>query len=58
MEEYDEDLKKEVLSNTKTLEKSLEKLELETFLSGKYDLNNAIITIHPRCWWYRISRLG
>ena len=45
--EFDEDIKKEILKTTKNLEKDFEKLELETFLSEKYDLNNAIITIHP-----------
>ena len=29
------------------LEKSIEKLEINTLLSGKYDINNAIITLHP-----------
>ena len=36
-----------LLKNTKKIEKELEKLELETLLSGKYDENNAIVTIHP-----------
>ena len=45
--EPDEELIKEILKNTKKLEKSLEKLELTTLLSGKYDSNNAIVTIHP-----------
>ena len=35
-EEYDEELNKD-----------FEKLELETLLNGKYDANNAIVTIHP-----------
>lgn len=29
------------------LEKDIEKLEINTLLSGKYDNNNAIITLHP-----------
>ena len=45
--EYDEDLAKEVLSKTAELSGKIEKLELATFLSGKYDRNNAILTIHP-----------
>ena len=45
--EFDEELANEILSNTKKQQKALEKLELETLLSGKYDSNNAIITIHP-----------
>lgn len=45
--EMDETLAKEVLKNTTKLEKDLEKLELETLLSGKFDKNNAIMTLHP-----------
>jgi len=45
--EEDSDLVKELLKNTKVLEHDLEKLEIETLLSGKYDKNNAIITLHP-----------
>ena len=45
--EPDEELIKEILKNTKKLEKNLEKLELTTLLSGKYNNNNAIVTIHP-----------
>ena len=40
-------MKKEILNNTKIASDKVEKLELQTFLSGKYDKNNAIVTIHP-----------
>ena len=45
--EPDEEIAKEILKNTKKVEKDFEKLELSTLLSGKYDSNNAIVTIHP-----------
>lgn len=43
--EYDEELANEIISSN--LEKELEKFELQTLLSGKYDNNNAILTLHP-----------
>ncbi len=45
--EPDEDIVKEIIKNTHKLEKDLEKFEVEILLSGKYDSNNAIVTIHP-----------
>ena len=45
--EYDEDLEKEIVLSTNNIEKEIEKLEVSTLLSGKYDSNNAIITLHP-----------
>ena len=45
--EEDEELAKELLKSTDILEKDIEKLEITTLLSGKYDNNNAILTIHP-----------
>ena len=45
--EEDEALTKELLHNTFELKKEIDKLEITTLLSGKYDINNAIITIHP-----------
>ena len=45
--EYDADLAKELISNTQKLEKKFDNLEVQTLLSGKYDANNAILTIHP-----------
>lgn len=45
--EKDEELIDELIKNTNSLEKSIEKLEIETLFSGKYDNNNAIITLHP-----------
>lgn len=45
--EDDDALATELLKNTKKLEKSLREFEIEILLSGKYDSNNAIITLHP-----------
>ena len=45
--EEDEELAKDLLKSTDTLEKDIEKLEITSLLSGKYDNNNAILTIHP-----------
>ena len=47
MVEFDEALKKELLNNTKKLEKNIEDLKIATLLSDKYDQNNAILTLHP-----------
>ena len=47
MQEFDEEIKKEILKNTKKIVKDIEKLELQKMLSGKFDKNNAILTIHP-----------
>ena len=46
-DEPDEEIEKDILKNTKKLEKDIEKLEIETLFSNKYDDNNAIVTIHP-----------
>ena len=45
--EHDEDLEKQLNALTRAAEKSIEKFEIQTLLSGKYDKNNAIITLHP-----------
>lgn len=45
--EPDDEMTKEVIKSTSFMEKQIEKLEITTLLSGKYDNNNAIITIHP-----------
>ena len=46
IEENDESLLDEVKSGYKTLCENLEAMKLETMLSGKYDKNSAIITLH------------
>lgn len=45
--EEDQEMAEELLKNTIKVEKDIEKLELEILLSGKFDKNNAIITLHP-----------
>lgn len=45
--EEDKELVKELFIHTRSLEHDLEKFEIETLLSGKYDNNNAIVTLHP-----------
>ena len=45
--EDDKSIEGEISSNTKKIEKEIEKFELQTLLSGKYDSNNAILTLHP-----------
>ena len=45
--EPDEQLELEVIQSTKQLEKDINELEVKTLLSGKYDQNNAILTLHP-----------
>jgi len=46
-EENDEELLKETEESLNATMAVLEQFELETLLSGKYDSNNAIISIHP-----------
>lgn len=38
---------KDIIETTKIVEDQIEKVQLETLLSGKYDKNNAILTLHP-----------
>ena len=45
--ENDQEVAKDILKSTLKLENEIEKLQLETLLSGKYDKNNAILTLHP-----------
>lgn len=56
--EYDEDIKKEIIEKTTVISNEFIKFETDMFLSGKYDSNNAIITIHPGARRNRITRLG
>ncbi len=46
-EESDTELEKELSENVSTVEDEINKLEITTLLSGKYDINNAILTLHP-----------
>lgn len=45
--ENDEQMAKDIVKNTVALQKEFDKFELSTLLSGKYDKNNAIVTLHP-----------
>lgn len=46
-DEPDNDLEKEIEINISKINKELDSLEITTLFSGKYDKNNAIVTIHP-----------
>ena len=46
LEENDESLVTEISEGIKKVNKKIEKLTLETLLSGQYDKNNAILTLH------------
>ncbi len=46
-EEQEESLEEELMHSIKDIQKEIEKLEISTLLSGKYDSNSAILTIHP-----------
>lgn len=56
--EKDDSLEKELVSNTQKLQQNLADLEVQTLLSGKYDKNNAILTIHPGARRNGVTRLG
>ena len=45
--ENEESLENELQKSIKQLEKQIEKIEVNTLLSNKYDKNNAILTLHP-----------
>lgn len=47
IEECDEQLLEELEKSSNNISKKFEDLEIETLLSGKYDSNNAIVTMHP-----------
>ena len=56
--ENDEEMGIDLIKSTNTLKEDIEKLETKMFLSGKFDKNNAIITLHPGARRNRITRLG
>ncbi len=45
--EPDTDLLKELLKNSNSIVERIDNLEIQTLFAGKYDSNNAIITLHP-----------
>lgn len=45
--ESDEEMASDLVKSTSILRNNIEKLETKMFLSGKFDKNNAIITLHP-----------
>ncbi|MGL5821666.1 MAG: peptide chain release factor 2 [Sarcina sp.] len=46
LEDGDEDTKNEIISEIEFVSKAVARLKIETMLSGEYDRNNAILTIH------------
>ena len=47
MEEEDEDMQNEIVTEMANFKQTLEDKKLETLLSGEYDSKNAILTFHP-----------
>ena len=45
--ENDEQVEDNLKELIKEIDKTIEKVEISTLLNGKYDINNAIVTIHP-----------
>lgn len=45
--ENDEDMANDLVKSTASVGKEIDSLEVATLLSDKYDINNAIVTIHP-----------
>ena len=45
--ENDDEMANDLIKNTASISKEIDTLEVTTLLSGTYDLNNAIVTIHP-----------
>lgn len=43
----DDEIKKEVEHTANDIDNELDSLEISTLFAGKYDINNAIVTIHP-----------
>lgn len=46
-ETQDDSIEKELISDINEIESKIEKIKVELLLSGPYDRNNAIVTIHP-----------
>ena len=47
LEENDESMLEELQSGFSAFEEALEQMRLETLLTGEYDANNVILTLHP-----------
>lgn len=47
LQEKDDELEKELDINTEKIKQDFENIETNILLSDKYDINNAILTIHP-----------
>ena len=56
--ESDKEMEDGLAKSTNNLSKKIENLETKMFLSGKYDINNAIITLHPGARRNWITGLG
>ncbi|MBZ4667363.1 MAG: prfB, partial [Defluviitaleaceae bacterium] len=46
LEEDDEETPKEIIGEVKGISKEIENLKIQILLSGEYDRNNAILTLH------------